>query len=112
MVKKSLKWTILAYASEPDKSYNYDGDIVEYGGKRYWVSLAEERVEFVGIVPSESKTFAELGTCAAAGIEDGIKDVKEIKETMDFPEGVLVEPEYIINEDGSIKLTGFGLVRR
>lgn len=48
-VKNSLKWTILAYASEPDKSYNYDGDIVEYGGKRYWVSLAEERVEFVGI---------------------------------------------------------------
>lgn len=40
------------------------------------------------------------------------KDVKEIKETMDFPEDVIVEPEYIINKDGSIKLTGFGLVRK
>ena len=29
---------------------NYDGDIIEYKGKRYFVSLAEERVEFVGIV--------------------------------------------------------------
>ena len=49
MVKNSLKWTILAYASEPDKNYKYDGDIVEYEGKRYFVSLAEERVEFVGL---------------------------------------------------------------
>lgn len=50
MVKKSLKWTILAYVSEPDKNYKYEGDIVEYGGKRYWVSLMNETVEFLGIV--------------------------------------------------------------
>lgn len=49
-VKNSLKWTILAYASEPDKNYKYDGDIVEYGGKRYWVNLAAETVEFLGLV--------------------------------------------------------------
>ena len=52
-VKNSLKWTILAYASEPDKNYNYYGDFVEYGGKRYWVDLSEERVEFVGIVKED-----------------------------------------------------------
>lgn len=50
MVKKSTKLMILAYASEPDKNYNYFGDIVEYKGKRYFVSLADERVEFVGFV--------------------------------------------------------------
>ena len=49
-VKNSLKFLILAYASEPDKDYNYYGDHVEYGGKRYWVDLSEERVEFVGVV--------------------------------------------------------------
>ena len=53
MVKNSLRITILAYALDPDKDYNYDGDIVEFRGKRYWVSLAEERVEFVGIVKKE-----------------------------------------------------------
>ena len=37
-------------ASEPDKSYNYFGDYVEYEGKRYFVSLANEYVEFVGLV--------------------------------------------------------------
>lgn len=40
---------ILAYASEPDKNINYYGDIVEYEGKRYFVSLADERVEFRGL---------------------------------------------------------------
>lgn len=83
MVKKSLKWTILAYASEPDKNYKYEGDIVEYEGKRYFVSLAEERVEFLGNVPvenvtSESKAFAELGKYAAAGIEAGFDHVIEM----------------------------------
>lgn len=112
MVKKSLKFLILAYASEPDKNYKYEGDIVEYEGKRYFVSLAEERVEFVGNVLSESKTVAELGEYVAAGIEAGIKSVEETKETIDFLEGVELEPEYIVNKDGSIKLTGFGLVRR
>ena len=49
-MNKTTKYNILAYASEPDKSYNYDGDIVDYKGKRYFVSLAEERVEFIGIL--------------------------------------------------------------
>ena len=49
-MNRTTKINILAYASEPDKDINYDGDIVEYKGKRYFVSLAEERVEFVGIV--------------------------------------------------------------
>ena len=52
-VKNSLKWAILAYASEPDKNYKYEGDYVEYRGKRYFVSLMEERVEFVGIVSGD-----------------------------------------------------------
>lgn len=52
-VKNSLKYTILAYASEPDKNYNYYGDIVEYEGKRYFVSLADERVEFLGLVKED-----------------------------------------------------------
>lgn len=58
-VKKSLKWAILAYASEPDKSYNYFGDYVEYKGKRYFVSLAEERVEFVGNIENDDKLNEE-----------------------------------------------------
>ena len=49
-MNKSTRINILAYASEPDKSYNYDGDYVDYKGKRYFVSLAEERVEFIGII--------------------------------------------------------------
>ena len=53
MVKNTLRIEILAYASEPDKDYNYDGDVVEFRGKRYWVSLAEERVEFLGVVRKE-----------------------------------------------------------
>lgn len=49
-MNKSTRISILAYASEPDKNYNYFGDIVEYKGKRYFVSLAEERVDFIGMV--------------------------------------------------------------
>ena len=49
-MNKSTRISILAYASEPDKNYNFFGDYVEYKGKRYFVSLAEERVEFVEIV--------------------------------------------------------------
>ena len=49
-MNKTTKLNILAYASEPDKNYNFFGDIVEYEGKRYFVSLEEERVEFIGIV--------------------------------------------------------------
>lgn len=53
-MNKTTKINILAYASQPDKDINYDGDIVEYEGKRYFVSLAEERVEFKGIVREEN----------------------------------------------------------
>ena len=49
-MNKTTKINILAYVSEPDKTYNYYGDIVTYESKRYFVSLAEERVEFLGIV--------------------------------------------------------------
>lgn len=54
-MNKSTKLNILAYASAPDKNYNYFGDIVEYKGKRYFVSLAEERVDFIGMVVEEKK---------------------------------------------------------
>jgi hypothetical protein len=54
-MNKSTKINILAYASEPDKNYNYFGDYVDYRGKRYFVSLAEERVEFVGLVPEDKE---------------------------------------------------------
>lgn len=50
-MNRTTKINILAYASEPDKNYKYEGDIVDYKGKRYFVSLAEERVEFIGIKP-------------------------------------------------------------
>ena len=53
-MNKTTKINILAYASQPDKDINYDGDIIEYEGKRYFVSLAEERVEFKGIVKREN----------------------------------------------------------
>lgn len=49
-MNKTTKINILAYASEPDKNICYEGDYVDYQGKRYFVSLAEERVEFVGLV--------------------------------------------------------------
>ena len=49
-MNRTTKIKILSYASRPDKSYDYDGDIVEYEGKRYFVSLAEERVEFLGLI--------------------------------------------------------------
>lgn len=49
-MNKTTNINILAYVSEPDKNYKYEGDIVEYQGKRYFVNLAEERVEFVGLV--------------------------------------------------------------
>ena len=54
-MNRTTRINILAYASEPDNNYNYYGDIVEYNGKRYFVSLAEERVEFIGIVRNEDK---------------------------------------------------------
>ena len=58
-MNRTTKINILAYASEPDKDINYDGDIVEYKGKRYFVSLAEERVAFVGIVRDKEENKNE-----------------------------------------------------
>jgi hypothetical protein len=52
-MNRTTKINILAYASEPDKNYEYDGDIVDYKGKRYFVSLAEERVKFIGIIKED-----------------------------------------------------------
>ena len=60
-MNRTTKINILAYASEPDKNYKYEGDIVDYKGKRYFVSLAEERVEFIGIIKEdESRLFTIL----------------------------------------------------
>ena len=42
-MNNTTKIEILSYASQPDKSYKYEGDYVEYNGKLYFVSLAEER---------------------------------------------------------------------
>lgn len=52
-MNRTTKINILAYASEPDKNYKYEGDIVDYKGKRYFVSLAKERVEFIGIIKED-----------------------------------------------------------
>lgn len=61
-MNRTTKTNILAYASEPDKNYNFFGDIVEYQGKRYFVSLEEERVEFLGNAMEESSIKpAEIG---------------------------------------------------
>ena len=46
-MNNTTKIEILSYASQPDKNYKYEGDYVEYKAKLYFVSLAEERVEFV-----------------------------------------------------------------
>ena len=103
-VKKSLKFLILAYASEPDKSYNYYGDFVEYCGKRYWVDLSEETVEFVGVV-------RDIKAGVAKELDKNMVDIPIYVEK-DYPDHVAIEPEYIVNPDGSIKFTGFGLVRK
>ena len=49
-MNNTTKIKVLAYASEPDKDINFFEDTVEFEGKRYFVSLADERVEFLGIV--------------------------------------------------------------
>ena len=54
-MNKTTRLNILAYASEPDKDYNYFGDTVEYEGKLYFVSLAEKRVEFIGNVRKKER---------------------------------------------------------
>lgn len=54
-MNKTTKINILAYASQPDKDICFYGDFVEYKGKKYWVNLADEVVEFRGIVKKEEK---------------------------------------------------------
>ncbi len=50
---------MLAYASRPEMDINYFRDIVEYKGKRYFVNLSEEAVEFRGIV-NGSSTISDM----------------------------------------------------
>ena len=59
-MNRTTKINILAYASEPDKNYKYEGDIVDYKGKRYFVSLAEERGEFQTIFSIGTKSIIKL----------------------------------------------------
>ncbi len=59
IVNRTTKINVLAYASRPEMDINYFGDIVEYQGKRYFVSLSEEVVEFRGIV-KESGTVSDM----------------------------------------------------
>lgn len=47
------KMLILIYASDPKNEINFFGDYVDYEGKRYFVSLEEERVEFVGLIEDD-----------------------------------------------------------
>lgn len=54
-MNKSTKINILAYASQPDKDFNYYGDEVIYKGKRYFVNLSEEKVVFLGIAREEEQ---------------------------------------------------------
>ena len=46
-MNRTTKINILAYASEPDKNFKYEGDIVDYKGKRYFVSLARNLSELL-----------------------------------------------------------------
>ena len=48
-MNRTSKVNILSYASQPDKAIDYDGDIIVYEGKRYYVNLADARVEFLGL---------------------------------------------------------------
>lgn len=54
-MNRTTRINILAYASDPINDIDYYGDVIEYNGKRYFVSLAEERVEFIGVVRKENK---------------------------------------------------------
>ena len=53
-MNNTTRITILSHFSQPDKDINYDGDIVEYEGKRYYGILAEESVDFRGIIKKEN----------------------------------------------------------
>ena len=48
--------------------------------------------------------------CKRNPVDHRIDWFEEKKES--FPEDVTLEPEYIVNTDGSIKFTGFGLIRK
>lgn len=58
-MNKTTKIDILAYASQPDMNCDYFGDTVVYKGKRYFVDLSEERVDFLGIVKEEENARIE-----------------------------------------------------
>ena len=52
-MNRTTKIKILSYFSQPEQNIKYEGEEVEYEGKRYFVSLMDERVEFRGIVKKE-----------------------------------------------------------
>lgn len=41
---------ILSAASQPNSDIDYDGDIITYEGKKYYVDLSREYVEFLSVV--------------------------------------------------------------
>ena len=75
-MNRTTKVNILSYASQPDKDIDYDGDIIVYKGKRYYVNLAEERVEFLGI--------SRWGAIMAKYIEIRVKDTDFIKAQIEY----------------------------
>ena len=46
-MNNTMKIKVLSFASQPDKDIDYFGDTIIYEGKRYYVNLNEERVEFI-----------------------------------------------------------------
>lgn len=101
-MNKTTKINILSYASQPDKSYRYEGDLVEYNGKRYWVSLMNETVEFVGEITErylfEKALREKVGKENVAEAWSKIKNIspEEIQEIMDMNmrrEGVVLKKE-------------------
>lgn len=96
-MNRTTKINILAYASEPDKNYKYEGDLVEYNGKRYWVSLMNETVEFVGEITERylmMKKFSQV-----------MKDADCIEEWSKLA-GITEEEVMKIMENHGV--TGFG----
>ena len=45
-------------------------------------------------------------------IDEPCESILEVDDTKELPDHVAIEPEYIVGADGSIKFTGFGLVRK
>lgn len=54
-MNRTTRINILAYASQPEMDINYFGDVIEYQGKKYFVNLSEEIVEFLGIIKGDDK---------------------------------------------------------